>query len=120
MCANVIHAFYFISYLKDVGRHRVQKILNAESDVEVLEEIIAVIIVYFSCDINAEPRSTTSFGQDNNQASFDIVQWIQSLVNLKGFAFNARFFSTTLKQNICRTLENYGDSSALELCHNFR
>jgi hypothetical protein len=83
----------------------VQKLLNAECDVEVLEEIFAVIV-------GASDMDNT----DNN----DIVQWIQVLVDLKGFGFNARFFSTELKESVCKALENCDDGSAVELSSRFR
>lgn len=109
MCIYCYFLGYY-RYLNEVGRARVTKLLNSECDVEVLEDIIAVILEQASHGAASEDIYNTTC----------ILGWFGALVGLKGFSFNARFFGSELKNGVCRFLEECGEDAAVSLCSDFR
>jgi hypothetical protein len=91
----------------------------------VLEQIFAVLVASMEAlrgdgGAGGDGLDRGSTCPDAAVTVTDIVEWIELLVNLKGFGFNARFFSSELKESVCMALENSGAGSAVELCSNFR
>lgn len=95
------------SYLRDVGVSRIHKLLTAECDVEVLEDIVSVLL--------AKGRMLGEFPEKSAIQVSEIISWFRSLVSLQTFEFNSKFFSSAVKEAACAYLENCADPSAQEL-----
>lgn len=90
------------------------QMLRAESDIEVLEDILLVVT-----DQSPHDAGPDSGAQIENTEWGTILSWYQALANLPSFEFSRRFFSTALIDRILELLAECSDNSALELRRRF-
>ena len=106
-----------------MGSCRVQRLLDTDCDVEVLEDIFDVIanelLALQGQGGHSDDRSSDLPSVADSSPAGAGLNWLSALVDITGFEFNVRFFDPILKERIRAFLENCEDSGALELCNRF-